>query len=439
MVIIKTIYNETAIVEQQKTVIKNNMNRGKAILTNHPYRNVIIFLYALFAISLIIAYAVSTYNKLCSIPYILRKTAVAANIIGLIIFAGAIVPAVLIYICGQPWKYNRIDRDSMRAGMVNAIGEPAYILSITASPYENCDIMTFESKGIAPAMWIEKIPELQNAHNVNVVAVKEGCNRRTTELWVVPPVTDIGKTIEWDDGYIADNDAVIVLGRGYIGDVYVNLDITPHILIGGETGSGKSVLFKTVIWQHIKHDNKVYIADFKGGVDFSKGWHEHAEIITDEDTALKALDTIADELEKRKKLFFAYQVTNVAAYRENSGHMMKRIIFACDEVAELLDKTGADKEQKTIIADIEKKISLIARQGRAFGIHLLLATQRPDANILPGQIKNNMNIKICGRAEDILSRIILDNASAHEQIPKDSQGRFITNEGTVFQGFFFVD
>ena len=78
---------------------------------------------------------------------------------------------------------------------------------------------------------------------------------------------------------------------------------------------------------------------------------------------------------------------------------MQRIVFACDEVAELLDKTGADKSRKELLAQIEARLALIARQGRAFGIHLILATQRPDANILPGQIKNNMNIRICGRVD----------------------------------------
>ena len=78
----------------------------------------------------------------------------------------------------------------------------------------------------------------------------------------------------------------------------------------------------------------------------------------------------------------------------------------------------------------------LARLGRAFGIHLILATQRPDANILPGQIKNNMDFRVCGRAESVLSGIILDNTSAAEQIPKDARGRFITGDGTVFQAYY---
>lgn len=100
-------------------------------------------------------------------------------------------------------------------------------------------------------------------------------------------------------------------------------------------------------------------------------------------------------------------------------------------------KTGADNERKKLLAQIENKLSAIARQGWAFGIHLILATQRPDATIIPGQIRNNMDFRVCGRADSVLSQIILDNTSAAEQIPKDARGRFITGDGTVFQGYLF--
>ena len=86
-------------------------------------------------------------------------------------------------------------------------------------------------------------------------------------------------------------------------------------------------------------------------------------------------------------------------------------------------KTGADSERKKLLAQIENRLSTIARQGRAFGIHLILATQRPDATIIPGQIRNNMDFRVCGRADSVLSQIILDNTGAADQIPKDARGR----------------
>lgn len=103
----------------------------------------------------------------------------------------------------------------------------------------------------------------------------------------------------------------------------------------------------------------------------------------------------------------------------------------------MLDRTGRSKGDKELLAQIESRLATIARLGRAFGIHLILATQRPDATIIPGQIKNNLDFRVCGRADNVLSQIILDNTSAAEQIPKDARGRFITGDGTVFQGYLF--
>ena len=102
-----------------------------------------------------------------------------------------------------------------------------------------------------------------------------------------------------------------------------------------------------------------------------------------------------------------------------------------------MDRTGRSKVDKERLNQIDIRRATHARLGRAFGIHLILATQRPDANILPGQIKNNMDFRVCGRADSILSGIILGNTSAAEQIPKDARGRFITGTGTVFQGYLF--
>ena len=122
---------------------------------------------------------------------------------------------------------------------------------------------------------------------------------------------------------------------------------------------------------------------------------------------------------------------------KGSGEHLNRLIFACDEVAEVLDKTGMDKAQKERIGQIESKLATIARLGRAFGIHLILATQRPDANLIPGQIRTNLGCRICGRADSILSQIILDSTAAADQISKEVRGRFLLQDGTVFQGYWF--
>ena len=151
---------------------------------------------------------------------------------------------------------------------------------------------------------------------------------------------------------------------------------------------------------------------------------------------LEVLDLYISVLQKRKELFSEAGVPNLNEYNRLTGGDFPRYILACDEIAEVLDKTGLNKEQKELVAQIESRLSMIARQGRAFGIHLILATQRPDATILSGQIRNNIDCRLCGRADNVLSQIILDSTDAADLIPKHAKGRFLLHDGTVFQGFW---
>ena len=118
---------------------------------------------------------------------------------------------------------------------------------------------------------------------------------------------------------------------------------------------------------------------------------------------------------------------------------LRRILLVVDEIAELTDTTGMDKPHKEEVAAIVSNLATIARLGRAFGIHLVVSTQRPDAMVVPGQIKNNLDGRICGKADNVLSQIILDSTDAADRIPKDSQGLFLDQDGTLFRGYLFDD
>lgn len=69
----------------------------------------------------------------------------------------------------------------------------------------------------------------------------------------------------------------------------------------------------------------------------------------------------------------------------------------------------------------------------------MLATQRPDKEILKGQIKDNVGYRICGRADKVLSQIILDNSDGADMIPQDAQGVFLTNTKVLFKAFYVHD
>ena len=344
----------------------------------------------------------------------------------------------LIMLFGMPFGSKSVHNNLRRIGFVNSAGEtPLLIAKYTDKDNHHVTVLDFIANGIPLTEWENKREKLEAALDIFAVKITAGKTKRHILLYMVAANSGLPQMIYWDDRYLSSDSVSLVLGESLLGRVLVNLSKIPHILLGGSTGSGKSVLLKLLLMQCIKKNMVVFVADLKGGVDFPGVWHNKCKILVNEDAIAGQLIVIIAELERRKKYFHSADCANLDEYNSKMGMHLSRIIFSCDEVAELLDKTGRSKEDKERIATIEANLSTIARQGRAFGIHLILATQRPDANILSGQIRNNIDFRVCGRADNVLSQIILDSTAASEQIPKDAQGRFITHDGTVFQGYLF--
>ena len=98
------------------------------------------------------------------------------------------------------------------------------------------------------------------------------------------------------------------------------------------------------------------------------------------------------------------------------------------------------QNDKKVVSDIEDYLAKFATQGRAFWVHLMLSTQRPDADLLKGQIKSNLDVRICGRtAERGLSEIVLGkgNYDADQLIGKEEVGMFVMHNGKMFRGYYF--
>lgn len=355
-------------------------------------------------------------------------------IICLLLFFGAVV---LFSILSTPVGSRKIENELRRIGFINHSREVPTLLSNRKPKKQNLNIMEFDCVGIPLAEWEQKQAELQTALNGTIARIEQGKNLRRTILYVIPNKAKKTEKLFWDDTYLYNDSSTLVLGKGILNNETVNLNKTPHILLGGSTGSGKSVLLKILLLQCIKKNVQVHIADFKGGVDYSSTWKKQCNMIFDSEKLLTLLENIVATLEQRKVIFRDAGCPNIDSYNalQSNCEQIQRIILACDEVAEILDKTGLEKAEKERIGKIESCLSILARQGRAFGIHIILATQRPDANILTGQIKANLDMRICGKADKILSQIVLDNSDAAEKIPKDAQGQFITNTGILFQGY----
>ena len=364
----------------------------------------------------------------------LLKAAMEHALTAYLLTGAAVLLALLLYPFGR-----RAAKDQLQCiGLVNHVGVPPDLLRKRRDKDNpRVTVWEFRNQSIPLQEWEKKRLAIETALGITIVKLTYAKGKSRVLVYSVSADDDLPEVLKWKDSYLSPKSFVLVLGESYTGPVTVNLAHIPHILLGGSTGSGKSVLLKLLLMQALHKGAEVYIADFKGGVDFPKVWHEKCRMCFTEEDLCDTLDRLVEELERRKSALKALGCPNIDAYNEIAERPLQRLIYACDEVAEVLDKTGADSERKKLLSQIESRLSTIARQGRAFGIHLILATQRPDANIIPGQIKNNVDFRVCGRADSVLSQIILDNTSAAEQIPKDARGRFITGGGIVFQGYLF--
>lgn len=362
------------------------------------------------------------------------KAAMEHAVTAYLFVGGLALLTLLLYPFGR-----RAAKDQLQCiGLINHAGMPPDLLRKRRDrDNPRVTIWEFRNNSIPLQEWEKRQAAIETALGLTIVKLTYAKGKSRVLVYSVSADDDLPEVLKWKDSYLSPKSFVLVLGESYTGPVTVNLAHIPHILLGGSTGSGKSVLLKLLLMQALHKGAEVYIADFKGGVDFPKVWHEKCRMCFTEEDLRDTLDQLAAVLEHRKSAFKALGCPNIDAYNETAEQPIQRLVFACDEVAEMLDKTGADNERKKLLSQIESKLSTIARQGRAFGIHLILATQRPDATIIPGQIRNNMDFRVCGRADSVLSQIILDNTSAAEQIPKDARGRFITGDGTVFQGYLF--
>ena len=362
------------------------------------------------------------------------KAAMEHAVTAYLFVGGLALLTLLLYPFGR-----RAAKDQLQCiGLINHAGMPPDLLRKRRDKDNpRVTVWEFRNNSIPLQEWEKRQAAIETALGLTIVKLAYAKGKSRVLVYAVPAGEDLPEVLKWHDRYLSSDSFVLVLGESYTGPVTVNLAHIPHILLGGSTGSGKSILLKLLLMQALRKGAEVYIADFKGGVDFPKVWHEKCRMCFTEEDLRDTLDRLVEELERRKSALKSLGCPNIDAYNEIAERPLQRLIFACDEVAEMLDKTGADNERKKLLSQIESLLSTIARQGRAFGIHLILATQRPDATIIPGQIRNNMDFRVCGRADSVLSQIILDNTSAAEQIPKDARGRFITGDGTVFQGYLF--
>lgn len=286
------------------------------------------------------------------LPSPLLKAAMEHALLAYLLAGAAALLALLLYPFGR-----RAAKDQLQCiGLVNHAGVPPDLLRKRRDKDNpRVTVWEFRNNSIPLQEWEKRQAAIETALGLTIVKLAYAKGKSRVLVYAVSAGDDLPEVLKWKDSYLSPKSFVLVLGESYTGPVTVNLAHIPHILLGGSTGSGKSVLLKLLLMQALHKGAEVYITDFKGGVDFPKVWHEKCRMCFTEENLRYTLDQLVAVLEYRKNAFKALGCPNIDAYNEIAERPLQRLIFACDEVAEMLDKTGADNERKKLLAQIGKQ------------------------------------------------------------------------------------
>ncbi|RWZ79479.1 MAG: DNA translocase FtsK [Candidatus Chaera renei] len=235
------------------------------------------------------------------------------------------------------------------------------------------------------------------------------------------------------------------IGRDIAGNAVVGeLDSMPHVLIAGQTGSGKSVMINTMLtsllYRNSPNEMKLILVDPKQVEmnQYSDIPHLLAPVIVEPEKCISAMKWAIGEMERRYSLLADQRVRNIQGYnQQNQDAAMPYIVIVIDELADLMMLAARD---------VEALVVRLAQKARAVGIHLVLATQRPSVDVITGLIKANIPARIAfTTTSQVDSRTILDQGGAEKLLgqgdmllltpqmskPKRIQGAFVSEEEVI--------
>ncbi len=362
------------------------------------------------------------------------------------------------------WQFPSIDllnqkQDKADAGDVN---KNAQIIHDT---FENFNIeVEMEGANIGPRVTqytlkpptgvkLTKITALENnlsldlaAHSIRMEAPIPGKRAVGIEVPNVKSATVRTSSIllsrEWQQ---VQSPLGFAIGKDISGtSIVADLAKMPHILVAGQTGSGKSVMINTILtsllYRNSPSDLKLILVDPKQVElkPYDEIPHLLTPVITEPEKCISALKWAVAEMERRYRALAEENKRDIAAYNSlKKEEGMPYIVIVIDELADLMMMAARD---------VEALIVRIAQKARAVGIHLVLATQRPSVDVITGLIKANVPARIAfTTASQVDSRTIIDQVGAEKLLgqgdmllltsdmpkPKRVQGALIGDDETV--------
>lgn len=356
------------------------------------------------------------------------------------------------YSDGRYWEIDDSTRDAAEVLRVTLeeFGIKAEVTGIRKGP-----VITMFEILPAPGVKLAKITNLADnialrlaASSVRIVAPIPGKHAVGIEI---PNrernIVSFAELLNNDEFYESDSAIPIALGKDIAGEAQlVDLTKTPHMLIAGATGSGKSVCVNSIICSVLyrRNPNEVKLILIDPKIVELKFYndipHLLTPVITDPKRAFQALQYLIYEMERRYSLLDSLGARDIAGFnakikRKNlATEPLPYIVVIIDEFADLMATSGKE---------LESTVARLAAMSRAVGIHLVLATQRPSTDVITGLIKANIPSRIAFMvASKVDSRIIIDSmgaekllgrgdmlyTSAADPFPVRMQGAFLTED-----------
>jgi S-DNA-T family DNA segregation ATPase FtsK/SpoIIIE len=326
-------------------------------------------------------------------------------------------------------EYWIIDDETKRASVILTDALKEFNIDAEVTGIRKGPVITLFEVLPAPGVRVSKIANLSDnialrlaAPSVRIVAPIPG--RHAVGIEVpnrVRSIVSFKEMISQDVMQKSTYEIPLALGKDILGEAQViDLIQTPHLLIGGATNSGKSVLVNSIIcsilFRRSPDEVRLFLIDPKiVELKLYNGCpHLLTPVITDPKKAFQALQYCISEMERRYTLLDALGVRDIRAFNKKAKkervQKLPYIVIVIDEFADLMATTGKE---------LESTLARLAAMARAIGIHMVLATQRPSIDVITGLIKANIPSRIAFMvANKFDSRIIVDAVGAEKLLGK---------------------
>ncbi|HVP19860.1 MAG TPA: DNA translocase FtsK [Spirochaetia bacterium] len=326
-------------------------------------------------------------------------------------------------------EYWVVDEETRRASRILTDSLREFNIEAEVTGIRKGPVITLFEVLPAPGVRVSKIANLADnialrlaAPSVRIVAPIPG--RHAVGIEVpnkVRAIVSFKEMISLDVMQKSPYEIPLALGKDILGEAQViDLVQTPHLLIGGATNSGKSVLVNSIIcsilFRKSPDDVRLFLIDPKiVELKLYNGCpHLLTPVITEPKKAFQALQYCISEMERRYTLLDALGVRDIRAFNKKAKkervQRLPYIVIVVDEFADLMATTGKE---------LESTLARLAAMARAIGIHMVLATQRPSIDVITGLIKANIPSRIAFMvANKFDSRIIIDGVGAEKLLGK---------------------